>query len=499
MRRCLRAALMFLFLVTLAIIPVITEVTHAQDGSTLSYGSKVFGRILADTPVVMYSFSGGTGDLVQITIRNWAGAINPHLDLVAPDGQMAGRSATSPYGDDDLEATLGLFLPQSGIYILLVSAESGTTGEYALELQGRGVVSTLSLVYGQSETVTLAGDVEPQYYAFEAVDCPTVFLIQNPSAGQPFTFPFMVKLRDEQGMLIAVLRGGDALEDRVILTPRSGRYEATVYPDDPDQTGAITLLVTCQDQMPGCQSSGQSGVCDPNGVPLSCFEEGPCETFVVTATLEEDGVVAFTWPPVEGAQWYIFSVIDVSGVMLADSPIILEGETSHSYRVTPEDMARGPFTAIVHAGGEADGEEIRCIENVPFSVDERGSERCISLDVRVDVVPGVERMGVASWSAAPGAGAYLVHVYAYGDDGGLIGIRVLTVPGSATTYHLAGVFPSDYQRFQIRVAAYAEPSGGGAWGDMPTGFLCSGNADVEFDRVVGVSHIGWIGDEGGER
>jgi len=57
------------------------------------------------------------------------------------------------------------------------------------------------------------------------------------------------------------------------------------------------------------------------------------------------------------------------------------------------------------------------------------------------------------------------------------------VPGDATTYHLEGVFPADYSRFRIKVDAYSEATGGGAFGDMPQGFLCSGGTDIEFPKT----------------
>lgn len=492
MRQRFRAALIVLIILLLVLIPVQNRVAHAQGGGTLAYGARVFGRILPDTPVVMYSFNGAAGDLVQVTARNWVGSLDPHLDLLAPDGQLAAVAAASPFAEDDLEASLSLFLPQSGIYMLVVSAKNGTTGEYMLKLQGRGPVESTPLAYGQAVTLNLTPETEPQVFTFEAEECPTALIVADLSEGLPFTFPFLVRVRNEQGAPIALLRGGDALEDRVIVAPLSGRYEVTVEGDDPASSGTIVLLVTCLDGAPGCVGGGVAGgPCGPAGESLTCYEDGPCGPFEVTVTPGGDGRMIFTWPAVEGAEWYIFSVIDSSGVLLADSPRLLEGETSHTYQVRPEDLSRGPFTAIVHAGGEGPepGTAIRCIDNVTFTLDGQVTEQCRGIDVSIDIVPVAERRAVVSWSAVTGAGAYTIHVYAYDSGGGLVGIRVFTVPGSATTYHLNGVFPGEYSQFNIVVRAYTNPSGGGAFGDMPTGFLCSGSADIEFGPA-GPAH--WI-------
>lgn len=461
-------------------------VADAQGGGSISYGSKVLGRISADLPEVAYSFNGTAGDLIQVRVKNWVGTLDPQMTLLAPDGQNAGSSTRSPFAVASQDATLALFLPQTGVYMLLVSAESGTNGQFLLTLQGRGAVVATPLVYGQGRDVPVPLNPQPQYFVFETEDCPTVFTVANLSEGQPFTFPFMVKVRNAQGNLIALLYGGDAVEDRLVLPARSGRYEVEVLSEDPQQQGTIHLLVSCADQAPGCVG-GVSGAAGATGIAAecpSCFSEdfggGPCADFEVTATHEGDSTFSFTWPAVEGADWYIFSIVDAWGVMLADSPILLEGETSHLYTVQPADLARGPFTAYVRAGSGTEIGELICADDVQFSFEGPPPECTIA--VGVDIIPGEERRAVASWTAAPGAAAYLIHIYAYGDDGGLIGIRVLTVPGDATTYHLEGVFPTDYSRFQIQVDAYSEATGGGAFGDMPQGFMCSGSTDVEFPK-----------------
>ncbi|MEW6580796.1 MAG: hypothetical protein AB1435_16600 [Chloroflexota bacterium] len=460
-------------------------VADAQGGGSISYGSKVLGRISADLPEVMYSFNGTAGDLIQVRVKNWVGTLDPQVTLLAPDGQNAGSSTRSPFAVESQDATLALFLPQTGVYMLLVSAESGTNGQFLLTLQGRGMVVATPLVYGQGLDVVVPLNPQPQYFVFETEDCPTVFTVANLSEGQPFTFPFMIKVRNAQGNLIALLYGGDAVEDRLVLPARSGRYEVEVLSEDPRQQGMIHLLVSCADQAPGCIGGGMSGAADATGLAAecpSCFSEDfggeECAEFEVTATHEGDSTFSFTWPAVEGADWYIFQIIDAWGIMLADSPILLEGETSHLYAIQPADFDRGPFTAIVRAGSGTEVGELICVDEIQFSFEGPVPE-CV-MAVRVDIVPGEERRAVASWSAAPGAAAYTLHIYAYGDDGGLIGIRVFTVPGDHTTYHLEGVFPADYTRFQVNVRAYSEATGGGAFGDMPQGFLCGGSADVEF-------------------
>ncbi|MBL8132906.1 MAG: hypothetical protein JNL42_13685 [Anaerolineae bacterium] len=452
--------------------------TQAQIGGSIGYGSSVLGNIPAAGQSLTYSFNGSAGDFIQITLRNWTGTLNPRLDLFTPDGQPAAASATHPLSDDPLAAFISLFLPQGGIYSLLISGEGDTTGEFILKLQGRGGMSATPLVYGQSLDVNVPTDPPPQYFTFEAQDCPTVLTLSNLSDGLPFTFPFHVKVHNQAGTQIAQLYGGDALEDRLIVAPSSGRYEVVVSSDDPQVAGMVQLLVTCEEQSPGCLAAVLAagyapGICPP------CFAEGGrCADFSVEVSLS-DLTASFTWSPVEGVDWYIFSILDSVASLLMDSPQLLEGETTHTYSFNPADLPRGPFTAVVSAGAEGGDSEPLCLDDAVVSFEGTTTETCSGIAVGVDAVPGA-RAAVAHWGAVPGAAAYMIHVYAYADDGGLIGIRVLNVPGDATTYHLADVFPPDYDRFQVRVAAYSEASGGGAFGDMPQGYLCDGSADVTF-------------------
>lgn len=455
---------------------------QAQIGGTIGYGSSVYGSITAAGQSLTYSFNGSAGDLVQAAIRHWTGTLDPRLDLTAPDGQISASSGIHPFSDDALSASLSLYLTQTGIYSLRISGESSTSGDFILRLEGRSAISPAPLVFGQPLDVTILDTSMPQSFAFETQDCPTAFIVTNLSEGLPFTFRFSAHVFNSAGTQIAQLYGGDAVEDRLILQPDSGQFEVIVSSDDPQTQGTIQLLVTCLDQAPACMGSGQAAAgADATNVCLPCFADADeCAALDVTYIL--DGLTAtFSWGDVEGADWYIFSILDVSGSLLADSPRMVE-TPGNTYAFNPADLHRAPFTVIVTAGSEDPASTIDCIDEVTIPFDGMTSETCAGISAGVDVIPGEARAAVAHWSAVAGAQAYLIHVYAVDGDG-LIGIRVLTVPGDATTYHLNDVFPPDYEQYEIRVAAYSEATGGGAFGDMPQGFLCDGSTRVEFEPL----------------
>jgi len=466
-----------LLLAALLLSFVPSRSAQAQIGGAIGYGSSVQGSIPTAGQTVIYSFNGSANDFVEVWLHNWTGTLTPHLDLLAPDGQTIATSSRDPFSEDPLAASMSLFLPQSGIYSLSIGGADNTFGQFILRVEGRGALSVLPLVSGQSRDVNIPTNPAPQYFDFESQACVSVLTIANLSAGLPFTFPFHVRVHNERGTEIAQFYGGDALEDRLILEPNSGRYHLTVLSDDPLTSGTIQLLVSCADQAPGCLAAQRAA-----GLPVDtcppCPAVGLCASFEITVAL--DGLSAtFTWPPASDAEWYIFSITDALGGLLLDSAQLLEDETSHTYTFAPGDLPRGPFTAYVSAGAEGDAMDTLCLAEVPVSFDGTTTEQCSGITVGAEVVPGA-RMAVANWSGVSGAAAYLIHVYAYAADGGLIGIRVLTVPGEATTYHLADVFPTAYDRFQINIDAYAEATGGGAFGDMPQGYLCDGSTDITF-------------------
>ena len=154
--------------------------------------------------------------------------------------------------DDNMQgAYISAVLPGDGIYLLWITGENGTTGDFALTLLGQGAPVSTPLIFGQAVDVTLVPAADPQLFSFEAEDCPTTLLVTNVSEGQPFTYPFVVKVYDQRGQTVALLHGGEELEDWVTVTPRSERYEVEVSSDHLD-TGTIRLLVTCAADAPGC-------------------------------------------------------------------------------------------------------------------------------------------------------------------------------------------------------------------------------------------------------
>ncbi len=296
--------------------------TGAQNGGTLGYGSRAYGTIAEDAPVVAYGFPGSAGDRVAILAESWTGTLEVQIDVVAPTGAILGRSTQNLRDNDPAGAYLSLNLPEAGVYLARVSGENGTIGDFLLILLGEGAPTSMPLDYGQPVDVTLPAGASPQHFTFLTEACPTTLMISNPSAGQPFTFPYLIKVRDQRGQIVAILRGGEQLEDWVTVAPRSGQYDVEVAAADPALAGSLRLLVTCAGDNPGCSDRPAipgipvrpDALCLPCPGPEELITGRGCPDLglIVTQIADDPPEVIVTWDISSGAEGYAVYVYGLS-------------------------------------------------------------------------------------------------------------------------------------------------------------------------------------------
>ncbi len=428
-RYLMRAGLLLAAVLLIGAFGSSSTVTQAQGGGTISYGAKVFGTISADAPHLAYSFTGTRGDVVTAIVDNWTGTLDVEAALIAPSGVIVADSVQNTLDDNPQGAYISAVLPEDGVYLLRISGENGSTGDFALTLLGRGAPDSTELIFGQAVDVTLTPGAEPHLFWFEATDCPTTLTVTNLSQGQPFTYPFVVRVYDQRGQTVALLRGGEQLEDWVTVTPRSGRYEVEVSSDHPLEPGNVRLLVTCAADAPGCVA-GQAGIsgvagtgpqtCAPCFTPGTPLENGSCPDLHFTAEqISEDPLrVMVRWDEMTGATGYavyVYGRVADGGEVYLTHAVWTPGDPTSFTWVLPEGYVSFRFMLRVYVG-----DDVVCTAETSLELERPPDERlpvCLAFSVDVRVTSLADRAVLWSWSAYPGAEAYVLEWFEVLDDG----------------------------------------------------------------------------------
>ncbi len=466
-KQWLRAGLLVAILMTIALLPRAPAVTQAQGGGTISYGAKVFGTIAEDAPRLTYSFEGSMGDVVTVIADNWTGTLDLRAELIAPNGVILASSAQNTLDDNMQGAYLSAILPGDGIYLLWITSENATTGDFALTLLGRSAPDSAQLIFGQAVDVTLIPAADPLLFWFEAEDCPTSLVMTNLSEGQPFTYPFAVKVYDQRGQTVALLRGGEELEDWVTVTPRSGRYEVEVSSDHLLEAGNVRLLVTCAADAPGCVG-GQAGISGVTGsgpqecprcfVPGDPPESGGCPDLNFRAEVfpvEGARQVTVMWDAMPGATGYTVTVYGRtadSGEMYLTHANWTPGDPTSFTWFLPEHYVAFRFLLRV-----AIGDDVVCAEetSLEFEVPPDGGEPvCDEFTVTADIVAEGSREVTWTWTAYPGAEAYVVEWFEVLEDETEV-LQGSVLLGAGTTSFTTTLPPpsgaTDTWRLRVRV------------------------------------------------
>lgn len=431
------AALIVLLLALGASQPV--AITHAQGGGT-AYGMNTTGTISAETPLVLVSFNGAQGDLVQVDVLPTSGGLIPVVDLLAPDRQTVRTSRGNSLSTHTQDATLAAILPATGAYSLIIGGENGTTGDFVLQVQGRGQVVPTPLVFGQKIDVTIPQGGSPQYFSFLAEDCPTTLTVHSLTPAQPYTYPYIVTVRDERAQIVAVLRGGNALEDRVTVAPQSGLYEVEVWSDDPALAGMLSLLVTCADGTPACLAGDAAGAGVPGAVACpACpgcgdeIEEDPsvCDAFAVTVDEVDYSRITFSWPTVEGMEAVIYEVVAPDGTLFAAR--MMELSLGNNETVDVLTGGSGSYTIRVHAWTEAAG--YICEDTVVVDVELGPVDWGPAVGCDIALVAPTSSManGLQTffWTDVEGAASYRLRLY--NETGAVVAEGAMSAPATSMT------------------------------------------------------------------
>jgi hypothetical protein len=421
------------------------RVSQAQGGGMLTYGSSTYGAITADTALVFYNFSGSAGDLVHINVLRLSGQFDPAVDLFAPDQRPLSSSERHGLAADTHDAHIALFLPQIGIYTLMISGANGSTGDFLLVINGRNPVSRTPLTHGRQVSVTIPQNAASQYFSFEASLCPMILTVLDP---QPPTFPFIVKARDAQGQDVALLRGGDTLEDRVTVEASSGLYEVEVWSDDPALAGAITLLVACAGQGPACLSTdGTSGESAPGVTACpecppcpDSLEEEPdiCADFAVSTVNEEDGTITVNWTAVEGSDYTTLAVYDQTTGEFLFGQRVEAGIDTTNFDLAMWGLDPGPYTIEVAANASGVPEPL-CVEAVTVEYEGEALPGECEIDILAPRETIANGLQTVFWTPVPGdvEEGVRYELWVYGEFDARVAAASVMAPATSLTLDLS--------------------------------------------------------------
>lgn len=463
--RWLRLGLLVALLLVTGLLPHAPTPTQAQGGGSISYGAKVFDTISEDTPRVTYSFTGSAGDVITAIVDNWTGTLDLRAELIAPNGVILGSSTQNTLDDNMQGAYLAAVLPDDGIYLLRITSENATTGDFALTLHGHPAPDSTELIFGEAVDLTLTPAADPQLFWFEAENCPTTLIVTNLSGAQPFSYPFVVKVYDQRGQTVALLRGGEELEDWVTVTPRSGRYEVEVSSDDLLESGNVRLLVTCAINAPGCPlgqagisgvAGGGSLVCPPCWTPDDPPDSGGCPdlNFEIVRVEHDPLTITVNWNVMEGATGYSVTVYGHNaegGEVYLTHATWVPGDPTWFTWILPEHYAGFRFMLRV-----AIDDDVVCVEQTEIEFETPPDEQLVCDIFTVDgTIADLDTRDVTwTWTAYPGAEAYVAELFeVLDDDTEVLQGSVLLGPGTTS---FATTLPeptgtSDRWRLRVRV------------------------------------------------
>jgi uncharacterized protein YfaP (DUF2135 family) len=106
----------------------------------IAAGAPATGSITPDNKFDLYAFDGSAGDVVNISLNNTSGTLDPTLYLIGPSGTLIGSNDDAVAGENTNSLLANLTLPEDGRYIIIATHYGGLYG---------GTIGTYQLTYSQ--------------------------------------------------------------------------------------------------------------------------------------------------------------------------------------------------------------------------------------------------------------------------------------------------------------------------------------------------------------
>jgi hypothetical protein len=261
----------------------------AQFGGAISYGTSLIASLGDGFASAVYSFDGTAGDLITARAIGIGGGLSMSLALAGPNQEPLFSTEDDLFSPQDGDAALAYYLPQTATYTLIVNSIGGTSGQYLLQLRGQEQGTPAQIPFNGSGRVNVSRSGAPQYLTFSSTpDCPTTLTITNQTAGAPFTFPYVARVRDVNGQLVGQVIGGRQIENRISFYPGSGSYIVEVFAVSSQalSDGELLIASTCYAQQPSCEVPVLAPVVPPTPTPTPTPSSGQLALISQGGTLQ---------------------------------------------------------------------------------------------------------------------------------------------------------------------------------------------------------------------
>ncbi len=205
------------------------------------------GKIETAGGFARFAFYADAADVVTLNVAPLGrGTLRPQVDVYTPEGALLANARASTSGDAGRALVSGLAIPESGAYLVIVTSEDNTTGEFSVAF-GRGATHTdahQGIANAQERhagVLRFKGQRDTWLVRLQAGDVITAAVnAENSVALDPVldivTLDGVVLARDDNS------GGGTAPLLRSVPINETGQYLLRVSAARGDQTGAYTLV-----------------------------------------------------------------------------------------------------------------------------------------------------------------------------------------------------------------------------------------------------------------
>lgn len=212
------------YLITLfALLSVSTFSTQAQ--TVLSYGTGTTGTLSSSVPVVVYTFQGEVDDAVTLQVISLSESLQPAVSINSLTGVQVATSSSDPFSVSPGTARASVRLPESGIYTVIVTSLAGSTGDFAIRLDGVPTSQQSELTTESPITESISAGTSALLYTVTADEnTPLIVTLTALTEGTIYS----VRVLDFSGTSIALLSGNTQQNATVVIPAGTGIYTLEV-------------------------------------------------------------------------------------------------------------------------------------------------------------------------------------------------------------------------------------------------------------------------------